>query len=166
MNRLGPFTARPLHATASRLMTTTSSRKPGVSTPAELAAFVARAGSERVIVLDVRTNMFNLEPNDKASCLGSPLAESLVSNPDGTTFRPRALNVPFKRKTVTLEDTMIPASWIVEGGGRENVPIITHCGGGGRGQKAKLYLEGLGYKNVVNGGGPSDAECFEVYGHL
>ena len=37
-------------------------------------------------------------------------------------------------------------------GGGKAAPIITHCGGGGRGQKAKDYLDSQGFTNVVNGG--------------
>ena len=44
--------------------------------------------------------------------------------------------------------------------------IVTHCGGGGRGQKAKDYLLGLGYTNVVNGGGPKVIELWERFGSL
>ena len=46
------------------------------------------------------------------------------------------------------------------------MPIVTHCGGGGRGQKAKDYLLGLGYTNVVNGGGPKVTELWERFGSL
>jgi hypothetical protein len=37
-------------------------------------------------------------------------------------------------------------------------------GGGGRGQKAKDFLMANGFKNVANGGGPEDAECWAVFG--
>lgn len=58
----------------------------------------------------------------------------------------------------------IPTSRLRCPGGKESVPIITHCGGGGRGQKARLYLEANGFGNVVNGGGPEDEECWAVFG--
>ena len=58
----------------------------------------------------------------------------------------------------------IPAARIDAGGGKETVPVITHCGGGGRGEKAKQYLLANGFKNVVNGGGPEDAECWAIFG--
>lgn len=38
------------------------------------------------------------------------------------------------------------------------------AGGGGRGQKAKDYLLANGFKNVANGGGPEDTECWAVFG--
>jgi rhodanese-related sulfurtransferase len=53
-----------------------------------------------------------------------------------------------------------------EAGNDKDVPIVTHCGGGGRGQKAKDYLLGLGYTNVVNGGGPKVTELWERFGSL
>ncbi|KAG8457563.1 hypothetical protein KFE25_003717 [Diacronema lutheri] len=34
----------------------------------------------------------------------------------------------------------------------KDAPIVTHCGGGGRGQKVADMLKGLGYTNVHNGG--------------
>ena len=46
----------------------------------------------------------------------------------------------------------------------KSTPIITHCGGGGRGQKAKDYLTAQGFTNVANGGGPEDDECWAVFG--
>jgi rhodanese-related sulfurtransferase len=45
-------------------------------------------------------------------------------------------------------------------------PIVTHCGGGGRGQKAKEFLEAKGYTNVVNGGGPAVKELWDKFGSL
>ena len=47
---------------------------------------------------------------------------------------------------------------------KATVPVITHCGAGGRGQKAKEFLEANGFGNVVNGGGPEDDECWQVFG--
>ena len=44
--------------------------------------------------------------------------------------------------------------------------IITHCGGGGRGQKSKEWLEKEGFTNVVNGGGPQVSELWDMFGHL
>lgn len=43
----------------------------------------------------------------------------------------------------------------------DGTPIITHCGGGGRGGKAADILKGLGY-NAYNGGGP--ANIAKAYG--
>ena len=46
----------------------------------------------------------------------------------------------------------------------KDAPMITHCGGGGRGQLAKEYLEKNGYTNVLNGGGPKETECWAEFG--
>jgi len=42
--------------------------------------------------------------------------------------------------------------------------IITHCGGGGRGQLAKDFLMAKGFTNVINGGGPKETECWNEFG--
>jgi rhodanese-related sulfurtransferase len=46
----------------------------------------------------------------------------------------------------------------------KDTPIITHCGGGGRGQKAKDFLEEKGFTNVLNGGGPKETDCWAEFG--
>ena len=46
----------------------------------------------------------------------------------------------------------------------KDAPIITHCGGGGRGQKSKEWLEKKGFTNVINGGGPQVTELWEMFG--
>ena len=66
--------------------------------------------------------------------------------------------------TNSMDLSKIPAEWIDGGGGKESVPVITHCGGGGRGQKAKDYLLANGFGNVANGGGPEDDECWACFG--
>ena len=38
--------------------------------------------------------------------------------------------------------------------------------GGGRGQKAKLFLEKEGFTHVINGGGPSVPNLWSMYGEL
>lgn len=49
---------------------------------------------------------------------------------------------------------------------RDRLFVITHCGGGGRGQKALEFVTKNGFPNVINGGGPEDAECWAVIGSL
>lgn len=49
------------------------------------------------------------------------------------------MNSIFDRAAKTLPLEAIPADWIEAGGGKESVPIITHCGGGGRGQKVHTF---------------------------
>ena len=59
---------------------------------------------------------------------------------------------------------LAPALCGAAAGGRSGLFVITHCGGGGRGQKAKDFLLKNGYVNVLNGGGPEDAECWAEFG--
>ena len=125
-------------------------RKPGVAEPIELAAFVAAAGG-KLIVVDAR-NPAIIED----SAAAGPIA------PHAT--RPRAVNVVFDKETKSMDLALIPEDWIAAGGGKASVPIITHCGGGGRGQKAKEFCLAAGFKNVLNGGGPEDAECWAIFG--
>merc|ERR1711971_373797 len=130
-------------------------RKPGVAEPAELEQFIANAGSA-IIVVDARSTDFDVEPGDKATHAYAPIG----SKQQG---RLRCINAPYDRKAGLLDLALIPQDWIESGGGRADVPIITHCGGGGRGEKAKQYLMSQGFNNVINGGGPEDAECWVVF---
>lgn len=82
----------------------------------------------------------------------------------GADSRPRAVNVVYDRANSSMDLSLIPADWLESAGGKEAAPVITHCGGGGRGQKAKDFLLANGFKNVLNGGGPEDAECWAVFG--
>jgi len=127
-------------------------RKPGVSEPAALAAHVEKAG-DAIVIVDARNPDFSLEPGDEATNAKAPI---------GSAERKRCVNAPFDRKANSLDLSVIPSEWIKD----KNVPIITHCGGGGRGQKAKEYLESQGFENVLNGGGPEDPECWAVFGSL
>ena len=119
-------------------------RKPGVMEPADLEKFVAAAG-EKLIVVDVRNPDFQVEPGDGKSNEKAPLAACGVD-------RKRAVNIFYDRSSNSMDLSKIPESWIADGGGPSSVPVITHCGGGGRGQKAKEYLETNGFGNVANGG--------------
>lgn len=130
-----------------------STRKPGVASPAELASFLARAGAHYVIV-DARAADAAAEPS--AALAGGALAPSPA--------RPRAVSAPVDRATGTLPLAAIPAAWVDAAGGRERLFVVTHCGGGGRGQKARDFLVKSGFPNVLNGGGPEDAECWAVFG--
>merc|ERR1719163_1753536 len=132
-------------------------RKPGVMEPEELKSFVENAGAN-LIVVDVRNPDFEVEPGDAKSNEKAQLA-------DCGAARPRAVNIFYDRSSSSLDVSKIPPEWIDTGGGKETVPIITHCGGGGRGQKAKEFLEANGFGNVVNGGGPEDDECWACFGN-
>jgi rhodanese-related sulfurtransferase len=119
--------------------------KAGVATPSELKDFVSNAGS-KLLVVDVRHPDPAVEPGDAKSL-------AVAGFPDGK-YRPNAINLPWSRESNGME---LPS---VE----KDTPIITHCGGGGRGQKAKEYLETNGFTNVLNGGGPKETECWAEYG--
>ena len=119
-------------------------RKPGVMEPEDLEKFVAAAG-EKLIVVDARNPDFQVEPGDGKSNEKAPLAACGAG-------RKRAVNILYDRSSNSMDLSKIPESWIAEGGGLLSVPVITHCGGGGRGQKAKEYLEANGFGNVANGG--------------
>ena len=120
-------------------------RKAGVASPEELRAFVARAGSE-LLVLDVRNPDASAEPGDQTSL-------AVAALPSGT-YRPMAQNLIFDQdaQAMPLPDV------------DRETPIIAHCGGGGRGQKAKEYLMANGFTNVLNGGGPKETECWAEFG--
>eukprot|EP00568_Trieres_chinensis_P004918 CAMPEP_0183294040 /NCGR_PEP_ID=MMETSP0160_2-20130417/2516_1 /TAXON_ID=2839 ORGANISM="Odontella Sinensis, Strain Grunow 1884" /NCGR_SAMPLE_ID=MMETSP0160_2 /ASSEMBLY_ACC=CAM_ASM_000250 /LENGTH=126 /DNA_ID=CAMNT_0025455269 /DNA_START=115 /DNA_END=495 /DNA_ORIENTATION=+ len=120
-------------------------RKAGVSSPEELAAFVDSAG-ERLLVVDVRNPDASVEPGDQKS-----LAVAGLPSAD---FRPQAQHLIYNRGSKTMPLPEVP----------KDTPIITHCGGGGRGQKAKEYLMANGFSNVLNGGGPKETDCWKEFG--
>ena len=141
---------------------TMSARKGGVASDEEFDAFMAKNAGKTVLVVDARNPDFTIEPDDEK--FGGDAGTAPISD-CGTAKRPNALNIPFDRATGSL-----PADGVellnAKAGGDKGVPIVTHCGGGGRGQKAKDYLIGLGYTNVVNGGGPKVTELWERFGSL
>ena len=132
-------------------------RKPGVASDEEMRAFLEKNRGKRVTVVDSRNPDFTVEPFDETYGKADgpfPIADC------GTEKRPNAVNLPFDREKKALsgfEDSMFS---------EKDAPIITHCGGGGRGQKAKEALEAMGYSNVVNGGGPAVAELWTKFGSL
>lgn len=134
---------RPL--TIRAMSSSAEPRKAGVASPAELKDFVSAAGS-KLLVVDVRHPDADVEPGDVKSLAvaGFPSAE----------YRPRAVNLPWSRETNSME---LPKA-------DKDAFVITHCGGGGRGQKAKDYLESKGFTNVLNGGGPKETDCWAEFG--
>ena len=122
-------------------------RKAGVSSPSELQQFVSKAGPN-ILVVDAR-HPASVEPGDAKSLkvAGFPNKES--------NYRPNAINLPWNRESNSMELPEVD---------KDSTYIITHCGGGGRGQKAKDFLEKNGYKNVLNGGGPKETDCWAEYG--
>lgn len=95
-------------------------RKAGVSSPEELKDFVAKAG-DKLLVVDVRNPDAEKEPGDQKS-----LAVAALPSDDN---RPQAVSLIYDRETSSLPLPDVD----------KDTPIITHCGGGGRGQLAKDF---------------------------
>jgi len=121
-------------------------RKPGVASPEELRAFVAKAG-DKLMVVDVRNPDAEKEPGDQKSLTVAPLP--------GSGLRPKGVHLIWDRESKSMP---IPPTEDMD------TPIITHCGGGGRGQKAKDFLIAKGFTNVLNGGGPKETDCWAEFG--
>ena len=81
-----------------------ATRKPGVASPAELAAFIARAGAHLAVV-DARGSA-DTEPSSSLGALAPSAA------------RPRAVSAPLDRATGALPLEAIPAAWIAAAGQR------------------------------------------------
>ena len=93
-------------------------------------AFVEKAG-ETLLVVDVRNPNADQEPGDQTSLA--------VAGLPCDTFRPQAIHLIYNRSTESMPLPDVPL----------DTPIITHCGGGGRGQKAKDYLETNGFTTCI-----------------
>jgi rhodanese-related sulfurtransferase len=119
--------------------------KPGVIDAVALKKFVTNAGAN-LLVVDARNPNSDEEPGDQKSIAVGHLPS------DGV--RPQALLLTFDRGTNSMPLPEVP----------KDTPIITHCGGGGRGQKAKVFLEENGFSNVVNGGGPKETANWDLFG--
>ena len=138
---------------------TRAARKPGVATDDEFDAFLATHDRSRIVVVDARNPDFTVEPDDET--YGGDAGSAPISD-CGTAKRPNAVNAPFDRAAKSLPVDAVRAKT----GGDATTPIVTHCGGGGRGQKAKDFLMSQGYVNVINGGGPAVEELWEKIGSL
>jgi len=132
-------------------------RKPGVASDDEFDAFLARNVTRQITVVDARNPDFFVEPDDER--FGGQEGSAPIGD-CGTEKRPNAINAPFDRATKSLPTESITKKT----NGDLTSPIITHCGGGGRGLAAKIFLEGKGYTNVVNGGGPAVSALWEKFG--
>jgi rhodanese-related sulfurtransferase len=119
--------------------------KPGVAKPEELKAFVEKAG-DRLLVLDLRNPDAIVEPEDQPTLAVAALPSD--------SHRPHARHLMWDRNSDSMSLPNVD----------KDTPIITHCGGGGRGQKAKDFLIKYGFTNVLNGGGPKETECWKEYG--
>jgi rhodanese-related sulfurtransferase len=139
----------PTHSIPSSTSTTTRmfARKAGVAEPEELRAFVEKAGT-KLLVVDVRNPDAEKEPGDQKSLAVAPLPS--------TGVRPQAVHLIWDRDTDSMP---LPPTSDLE------TPIITHCGGGGRGQLAMDFLMAKGFKNVLNGGGPKETDCWAEFGN-
>ena len=133
-------------------------RKPGVASDDEFERFFSANQGKTVVVLDARNSDFSVEPSDEQ--FGGPQGSAPIAD-CGTSARPNAVNCAFDRSANALRDLQALEA---KTGGNKSTPIITHCGGGGLGQKAKDYLLSVGFTNVANGGGPEDDECWAVFG--
>ena len=122
-----------------------SERKAGVASPEELKAFVADAG-DKLLVVDVRNPDASVEPGDQKSLAVAALPSD--------TNRPHAQHLIWDRNADAMPLPNVA----------KDTPIITHCGGGGRGQKAKDFLEKNGFTKVLNGGGPKETDCWAEFG--
>ena len=123
--------------------------KPGVASLEELTSHVASAG-DKLVVVDVRNPDAEKEPGDQKSLAVAPIPDP----PAGV--RPSGLHLMWDRDSDSMP---LPPDSVAK-----DTPIITHCGGGGRGQKAKDFLESNGFTNVLNGAGPKETELWNVYG--
>jgi rhodanese-related sulfurtransferase len=147
--RIAQSSQRILSSSAHRATTTARfmSRKAGVASPEELKAFVAEAG-DRLLVVDVRNPDAEKEPGDQKSLV--------VASLPSADSRSNAVNL--------IWDRDVNAMPLPEESVAKDTPIITHCGGGGRGQKAKDFLQSNGFTKVLNGGGPKETECWAEFG--
>lgn len=144
---LGRTSTRLIHRGFTSSTSLNMARKAGVAEPAELSNFVQKAG-DKLLVVDVRNPDPNIEPGDQTSLK--------VAGLPCESFRPQAVHLIYDRTTESMPLPDVPL----------DTPIITHCGGGGRGQKAKTYLEKNGFTTVVNGGGPKETDCWAEFGEL
>ena len=150
-------------ATPSSSSSDDEARKPGVASNAEMRDFLERNqdASKKITIVDARNPDFSVEPSDELC--GSANNGTFPIADCGTEKRPNALNAPFDRTKKALSGSNVED--ILQTFEKDRA-IITHCGGGGRGQKSKEWLEKEGFTNVVNGGGPQVSELWDMFGHL
>lgn len=112
-----------------------------------------------LVAVDTRNPNFTLEPGDEKTNAFAPLAGTVGG------ARLLAVNIPFKNRATNDLDLSMLRIRDKSSADRPTF-FITHCGGGGRGQKAKDYLISQGYaaERVLNGGGPEDTECWAEFG--
>ena len=107
---------------------TTTTREHQRHTLFERAPFVVVSSKTPLKLL------LSSQPSD--ALFGSPNGEFPIAD-CGTEKRPNAINVPFERTKKALSGSNVDILQTFE----KNRAIITHCGGGGRGQKSKEWFE-------------------------
>ena len=148
----GAFTTISRSAASRSFRSSTSIQmapKPGVASLDELTKMVDAAG-DKLVVVDVRNPDAEQEPGDQKSLAVAPIPDP------SQDIRPSGLHLIWDRDSNSMP---LPPDSVAK-----DTPLITHCGGGGRGQKAKDFLEANGYTNVLNGAGPKETELWAVYG--
>jgi len=139
-----------------------AARKPGVVSNGEMDAFLEK-NWQHTLVLDVRNSNFDEEPGDRRT-----VDEMGGSFPSGDcapgAVRPNSVNIPWNRgmKSMDLDNSAFKNK-LLSG---HDTAIITHCGGGGRGEQARKFLAREGFTNVINGGGPEVAELWARFGKI
>jgi len=144
IGQVAAFTTR-FYQPRSSLIIRTMARKAGVASPEELREFVQKAG-DKLVVVDVRNPDTDVEPGDQKSL-------AVAALPDDSN-RPMAISLIWDRNSDSMPIPDVA----------KETPMITHCGGGGRGQKAKDFLNANGFPNILNGGGPKETDCWAEYG--
>jgi len=119
--------------------------KAGVASVEELKEFVTSA-ADKLMVVDVRNPDAEKESGDQKSLA--------VAGLPSRSERPQAVHLVWDRESGSMPLPDAP----------KDTPIITHCGGGGRGQLAKDFLTENGFTNILNGGGPKEKELWEIFG--
>lgn len=103
----------------------------------------------------------SLATDDELRALKDPLVidarkpSEIATNDGGERFA-GSVNVPWFEDGSEAAPTLEEYAARLEAAGcllaDKGAPIITHCGGGGRGQKSADFIRALGFTNVHNGG--------------
>lgn len=103
----------------------------------------------------------SIATDEELRALSSPLVidarkPSEIATNDGGERYAGSVNVPWFEDGSEAAPTLDEYKARLEAAGclpaEKGAPIVTHCGGGGRGQKAANFLRELGYTEVHNGG--------------
>jgi rhodanese-related sulfurtransferase len=146
-SRIARTSLQQVNRRSTPLFMSSEATKPGVASPEELRDFVKAAG-DKLLVVDARNADASAEPGDQKSLAVAPLPSEGV--------RPNAVNLIWDRETNSMPLPDVD----------KDTFIITHCGGGGRGQKAKDFLMENGFAKVLNGAGPKETDCWSEFGEL